>query len=127
MKINWKETTDLNEIAAAFKEGREVQCYCEPEWSKCYDNNTFNFICRYRLRVSIPPVARPWSKPEDVPLNCWLDRNGYGDRFDLITNVSPKGVFTAGCGAFVPWSELRTSKHSTDRKTWLPCTTEEPV
>jgi hypothetical protein len=66
------------------------------------------------------PKARYWSKPEDVPLNCWI---GYSNGRALVLCVSTDGVKTQYHN--YAWSELKGMKHSTDLKTWHKCEVNE--
>jgi len=102
-----------------------------------YKNNTGQWVSASgirlyetpeRYRIKPKPVTRPWSKPEDVPGPvCWLMFPG-GE--SLILGTSDSGIQYAGldCVRTLPWRDLENVRHSTDRKTWHPCTvTEEPA
>lgn len=80
-------------------------------------------------RPAPKPVTRPWSKPDDVPCNCWLKHTEGSDWTSLILSVCTQGIFCVrkfdGAVGRVAWEELRKSQYSTDRKTWLPCVVTE--
>lgn len=70
------------------------------------------------------PVRRSWSKPEDVPLNCWLSLiPGFAV---MVVGVDDSGIFTAR--EQITWQKLHELQwqHSTDRINWKPCVVEEP-
>jgi hypothetical protein len=82
---------------------------------------------QFAYRPKPQPVARPWSKPEDVPLRC-LIRTRKGEPERLVTVVASDGIRIAGIScdsACFRWHELSALEYSTDRKTWKPCTVEE--
>ena len=91
-------------------------------WVDTYDLNRIHDIWH---RPKPQPVSRPWSKPEDVPLNCWLRSPKYA-AIHLVTQLSNDGTWGHTLGR-VLWSELNKDKYeySTDRVTWKPCTVEE--
>ena len=73
------------------------------------------------------PVARPWSKPDDVPLLCWI-RLKAGEPEMMVIMVANNGIRIAGItceSAFFEWSELSLLEHSTNRTAWKPCTVED--
>jgi hypothetical protein len=69
-------------------------------------------------------TADPWSKPEHVPLTCWLRIKGRSTAW-LILAVDPLGVgiFPNGQAKWT-WIDLREAEYSTDRRTWKPCVVE---
>ncbi len=77
------------------------------------------------------PSTRPWSKPEDVPLNCWIRYRLQPDmgQASFIVSIGMGGIQCPNDGRQnqrITWSEIGEYEHSTDRKTWLPCTVQEP-
>lgn len=106
-------------------EGIEIQVlHCDGNWGKrniyC-DKNKFDTCTRYRRAPA--PKTRDWNGPEDVPSPCWIRVKGV-DGCNLITGIY-KGYIGFG-ETFLVWSDLKGREHSTDRKTWLPCTVIEP-
>lgn len=117
---------------------------CEPiermqdngKWTPAIVDNPERFLSSSRYRRAPAPKTRPWSKPEDVPGPvCWIRRNEvnapHSDNvMAMIVNTSDIGFeyFTRQNG-FVNWCDVEkisSLEHSTDRKTWLPCTVIEP-
>lgn len=60
------------------------------------------------------------SKWRALSLGCWV-KTDKGECF--VTGVFPEGV--ALNGVFHEWNEIAEWPHSTDRKTWKPCTITE--
>jgi len=77
----------------------------------------------YVWRPKPQPVSRPWSKPQDVPLNCWLNAPSFNNQAWFVNGVMESGLYSAG--GLKTWSELRDYRYSTDRVTWKPCTVED--
>ena len=108
----------------AFADGKPIQFDASgygatiPIWA---DTTDLTYIQTIWHRPKPQPVSRPWSKPEDVPLNCWLRSPG---AMHLVTQLSNEGT----CGHTLGrkfWSELGEYEYSTDRINWKPCTVEE--
>lgn len=118
---------ELLPIVAAIAAGDEIECRMKSP--NCYwgEWNSRQFSDDYEYRVKAKPVARPWSKPEDVPLNCWIRRKG-ATSCELITAVYNEGVGRGEGRAFIlKWDGTENCEYSTDRKTWLPCTVTDPA
>ena len=120
---------ELLPILTAYANGEPIQYRRDnhSEWRDSFGGLGFEAQgCQYRIKTK--PVTRPWSKPEDVPGPvCWLMFPG-GE--SLILGTSDSGIQYAGldCVRTLPWRDLENVRHSTDRKTWHPCTvTEEPA
>lgn len=82
----------------------------------------------YDFRAAPEPVYRPWSKPEDVPGPvCWIRRDA---RYHgaMIVGITDDTIITSDLCELVEltWAKAAQNEHSTDRKTWHPCTVEEP-
>ncbi len=96
-----------------------------PKW---LDTNDLTDIEAVWHRPKPQPVLRPWSKPEDVPLVCWI-RIAKGEPERLVTMVASDGIRIAGVScdsAFFRWHELSdVLEYSIDRVTWKPCTVED--
>jgi hypothetical protein len=117
----------------AFADGKPIELFTQDKWSESlFTSGDAHLLLdcmgqgnHYRPKPQ--PVSRPWSKPEDVPLNCWI-RAGKGEPERLVTMVASDGICmfgVLGSGAFFGWNSLAPYEHSTDRKTWKPCTVEE--
>lgn len=81
-----------------------------------------------RTRRPLPPTARPWSKPSDVPGPvCWVKTD---DDERLVLAVNTDGLvlaslITTSGSTPLRWREITAWRHSTDRRTWLACTTTD--
>ena len=110
----------------AFADGKPIQFDASsygattPIWA---DTEELTHIHDIWHRPKPQPSARPWSKPEDVPLHCWLNAPGVNNQAWLVNGVMESGVYSAG--GLKSWSELHQFQYSTDRVTWKPCTVEE--
>lgn len=111
----------------AFAEGKTIlrsrngACFGEwPEPMKWEDDRVY-------YEVKSEPVVRPWSKPKDVPGPvCWVRwKDKRTPTESLITAVSRVYFFTAAHSYI--WASCQEMEHSTDRKTWLPCTVTDPA
>lgn len=80
---------------------------------------------RGSIRPTVPAPAVPWDCPEDVPLNCWFRHK------DAATTIyQPICIESIGVQLTyrkdhweMNWKTLAEYyEHSTDRRTWLPCT-----
>jgi hypothetical protein len=131
MKPLTKEQLRDNAAAIlAFADGKPIQfnpsANNDPD-SIWWDTKDLTYIQTIWHRPKPQPVSRPWSKPEDVPLHCWI-RIGKGEPERLVTMVASDGIRIAGASCdsvFCRWHELDGRKYSTDRVTWKPCTVEE--
>jgi hypothetical protein len=130
MKPLTKEQLRDNAAAMlAFADGKPFELFTQGGWSESLlttGDARLLLECMSQgnhYRAKPQPVSRPWSKPEDVPLNCWLNAPSVNNQAWLVNGVIESGVYSAG--GLKTWSELRDYQHSTDRKTWKPCTVEE--
>ena len=129
MKLTNEQIKQNGLAMIAFSEGKRIQEYnTSNKGSRWYDVSDVNFyVSGYIWRPKPQPVSRPWSKPEDVPLNCWI-RTGKGGPDRMVITVASDGIRIAGIycdSAFYRWHELSITEYSTDRKTWKPCTVEK--
>jgi len=128
--INQMTTEELKQklrdnLAAveASEKGEPWEYKIENEWVDGTGMNIANYMsthCR--------PCAKPdqlWSKPEHVPLNCWMRRKDSPRYSYLVAEIGPVGVVL---GRVVrPWTDLYEYEHSTDRINWLPCIVHAPA
>jgi hypothetical protein len=127
MKPLTKEQLRDNAAAMlAFADGKPIQFdssgdgWTAPMW---LDTDDLTEIETVWHRPKPQPVARPWSKPEDVPLNCWIRDNRFSS-IHIVTQLSDDGIWAHGLGMLV-WGTLEDYEYSTDRVTWKPCTVED--
>lgn len=80
----------------------------------------------YPLRPKPQPAMRAWSKPEDVPLNCWLRFPIAFEHHTFICSVGSPGIWLGGASECITWLDLAGDKaeYSIDRINWKPCTIE---
>jgi hypothetical protein len=129
MKPLTKEQLRDNAAAMlAFADGKPIQfnpsANDDPDPDSIWwDTNDLTYIQTIWHRPKPQPVSRPWSKSEDVPLNCWLRSPKYGN-MHLVTHLSNQGTWGYTIGR-LDWHELGEYEYSTDRVTWKPCTVEE--
>ena len=131
MKPLTKEQLRDNAAAIlAFADGKPIQFDASSYGSTTqlwYDTTDLRHMHDIWHRPKPQPVSRPWSKPEDVPLHCWI-RLGAGEPERLVIIVASNGIRIAGTSchsAFFEWRELSALEYSTDRKTWHPCSVED--
>ena len=133
MKPLTKEQLRDNAAAIlAFADGKPIQYDSSaigstiPIWADTEDLTEIHIIPH---RPKPRPVARPWSKPEDVPLHCWIRRhNCHWSRLVIMVNEKRISCIDGDCTAIksLDFSELAEHhEYSTDRKTWHPCTVED--
>lgn len=100
---------------------------CEIKWSDaegweqdCTCTTTFSEQIPHRTRRPLPAKPEPvyWSKPEHVPLGCWVKCNE--EISSMVVRISKYGITASGNQ--IPWHELKDFQHSTDRVNWKPCT-----
>jgi hypothetical protein len=140
MNLTKKQLAQNADAMKAAIAGQPVQykMHCNDEWLEAPQDSVTGLLwnCnQFEYRPKPHPVSRPWSKPEDVPLNCWI-RVGQGEPERLVTMVASDGIRIAGVScdsAFFRWQELAEGRelafgceYSTDRVTWKPCTVEDP-
>lgn len=102
----------------------------EAGWATASEPINLSWDCEaYDYRPKPEPKVRPWSKPEDVPLNCWLRSNRNPEEIQaLVVSVSPRGVeWFTNADRFIAWGDIRWTylEYSTDRREWKPCTVTE--
>lgn len=132
--MNRDRAKELLPIITAFANGEEIQC----RWSDFPDENWYSTTLipaaqdgsrPVEYRIKPKPITRPWSKPEDVPGPvCWI-RKIDTERFRvLVVAVRPDGIrcsLADDATQLLDWDQLDGREHSTDCKTWHPCTVTE--
>jgi len=98
----------------------EIKTSSDGDWRPTTSLENFD---RYWFRVAPPePQAVPWNCAEDVPGPvCWI-RWVHLDEVYMVIAVYPYGFRTSATGKIQAWKDLSQFEHSTDRKTWKPCT-----
>lgn len=98
------------------------------------DIGKHNFRHRTTRPLPSEPKVRPWSKPEDVPLNCWIRGSSKDGCCAMVIGLCSFGLTVSGtynppCGErivrFQSWDELKGKEYSTDRRTWQKCEVQE--
>jgi hypothetical protein len=128
MNLTKKQLAQNADAMNAAIAGQPVQykMHAEDKWCEAPQDSVTGLLwnCdQFAYRPKPQPVSRPWSKPEDVPLHCWLRSAPLSDQSWLVNGVLNAGVYSAG--GMKNWNELRDYEYSTDRKTWKPCTVED--
>ncbi len=117
----------LKKLVEAEARGEEIQYWSEysGKWveSGALRNNDTSCLTKPEAyRIKPKSAVRPWNRPEDVPGPvCWVRSIGVTDQVLMITGMS-KSTFCISTKGIRDWSEIEDYEHSTDRKTWLPCT-----
>lgn len=82
-----EETAEAIKVMQAWRDGETVEL-CDdqlPEWQTMILNSPkWQFGNGVRYRIKPEPTLVPWSKPEDVPMNCWVchkDSDDFGRLF----------------------------------------------
>ena len=133
MKPLTKEQLRDNAAAIlAFADGKPIQFEASAYGASTqlwYDTTDLRHMHDIWHRPKPQPVSRPWSKPEDVPLHCWIRRhNCHWSRLVIMVNEKRISCIDGDCTAIksLDFSELAEHhEYSTDRKTWHPCTVED--
>ena len=122
--LTYEQIKQTGQAMIAFSEGKKVEAAYLQSPNKWHDVECPNWHSEAAIfRPKPQPVSRPWSKPEDVPLNCWLRPHGRGIMY-LITHLSEEGTWGHTLGRIL-WSDMPRFEYSTDRVNWKPCTVEE--
>ena len=129
MKLSIYQLKQNAAAMIAFADGLPIQFIAanSDRWVDYLHTDMMPDFANRPFRPKPQPVSRPWSKPEDVPLHCWI-RLGAVEPERLVIMVVSNGIRIAGTSchsAFFEWRELSALDHSTDRKTWHPCTVED--
>ncbi len=128
MNYTPEQLKDLRDAIDAHLQGKPVEKKHNEstDWEPCLHPTWTTEYWLYRPAPK--PVTRKWSKPEDVPLNCWLMATGH-DLPSLVVGFTRKGIVYAveGRNQELRWDEVSQINvvHSTDRKTWKPCEVTE--
>jgi len=98
-------------------------------WSDMDRCATIDMLDRLEYRPKPESTTRQWNSPDDVPGPvCWI-RGGVNDKYpSMIVGFHEKGVIMFSCLGemhFYDWENSPSWEHSTDRKTWYPCTVTE--
>jgi len=94
----------------AFADGKPIELFTQDGWSESlFTAGDAHLLLECmgqgnHYRPKPQPVARDWSKPEDVPLNCWLRPKGGGNMY-LITHLSGNGTWGHTLG-YIVWSDM---------------------
>ena len=130
MKLTTEQIKQTGLAMIAFSEGKKVEAaYVESPniWHDVTYPNWHSEAAVFRPKPQ--PVSRPWSKPKDVPLNCWIRRHNCNwARLVIMVNEKRISCIDGDCTAIksLDFSELAEyHEYSTDRKTWHPCTVED--
>lgn len=69
-----------------------------------------------------PAPPQPWDCPDDVPPVCWIKARASGWPC-LVCEVDDEFIRVGSAPALrILWENIDGYLHSTDRKTWKPCT-----
>jgi hypothetical protein len=124
MKLTNEQIKQNGLAMIAFSEGKKVEAAFVQSPDNWHDVQCPNWHSEAAIfRPKPQPVSRPWSRPEDVPLNCWLRMPKCGT-MHLVTQLSNEGTWGHTLGR-LNWHELNEYEYSTDRINWKPCTAEE--
>ena len=129
MKLTIDQLKQNAAAMIAFADGKPIQFIPanSDRWTDYLHTDMMPDFANRPFRPKPQPVSRPWSKPEDVPLHCWI-RLKAGEPEMMVIMVANNGIRIAGItceSAFFEWRELSLLEYSTDRKTWHPCTVED--
>ena len=131
MKLNIDQLTQNAAAMIAFADGKPIQFIAanSDRWVDYLHTDMVPDLTNRPFRPKPQPVSRPWSKPEDVPLHCWIRRhNCHWSRLVIMVNEKRISCIDGDCTAIksLDFSELAEHhEYSTDRKTWHPCTVED--
>jgi len=94
--------------------------------SKDYGDISREHCCKRRSRRPLPsvPRTRPWSKPEDVPVNFWVRHISADGVMYAPVNIHQSGIqiYWERDTHRIPWATLAEFyEYSLDRKTWQKC------
>lgn len=100
------------------------------EWKVAeYSGNNgplWNFT-EFDYRPKPEPKTRPWSKPSDVPLSCWVRRKHTAWECLVVMVNHGRIAFIDGQATTIiahEYEKLSEFDYSTDRINWNPCTCE---
>lgn len=134
MKLTPEQLRQNAAAMLAFADGKPIQ------WKHLHDirwttssgpTSEFSWNCaEIEYRPKPEPKVRQWSKPEDVPGPvCWLRAKIQPEILMLVSCIWANGIgLNDGKAVFQKtWDRLFDGEweHSTDRKTWHPCTVTE--
>lgn len=131
MKYTPEQLKDLHAAIDAHRAGKpcEVSVDGGCNWNDVNPANSTWAIGVAFFRPKAEPKTRPWSKPDDVPGSvCWIKPAGSVRAYMAMV----VGFYFSGIRVVtseideIEYTEIHKYEYSTDRKTWLPCTTIEP-
>ena len=131
MKLTIDQLKQNAAAMIAFADGKPIQFIPanSDRWTDYLHTDMMPDFANRPFRPKPQPVSRPWSKPEDVPLHCWIRRhNCHWSRLVIMVNEKRISCIDGDCTAIksLDFSELAEHhEYSTDRKTWHPCTVED--
>lgn len=110
----------------AFTQGKPIEYEFPPgNWNI---GEGLNGIEVMPFRPKPDPKTRQWNCPEDVPGPvCWIrPKVNYHNLSALVVFMDGAGMHAgnrdSACYINVLWENSSEYEHSTDRKTWNPCT-----
>lgn len=120
----------LEQTAAAmraFSEGKLIQSkqFMDQEWGACVSPRWFLDTHEYRPKPELATV--PWDCADDVPGPvCYLRIKDEPYSWSMVLGAGKKGIIVPDYHGKLTFNyeELERVEHSTDRKTWHPCTKE---
>jgi len=125
MKLTNEQLKQNAAAMISFADGKPIQFIPvhNDTWQDYLHTHMMPDLTNRPFRPKPQPASRPWSKTEDVPMNCWLRPHVEGIMY-LITHLSEEGPSLSALGR-IRWSDMPRFEYSTDRKTWKPCTVED--
>ena len=124
MKLTIDQLKQNAAAMIAFADGKPIQFIAanSDRWVDYLHTDMVPDLTNRPFRPKPQPASRPWNKPEDVPLHCWLRSKTIGN-MHLVTSLADEGTWGHVLGGLL-WRDLHGYEYSTDRKTWHPCTVE---
>lgn len=126
MNYTREELLYISELLVGVANGRTLQGRAGDRWYDWDPTRIPAFDCKPikdNCRLKPEPKSVPWDSPEDVPMPvCWV-REREDEVCGLIVHMDRDGV-DVGNDTYYRFSSLTDLEHSTDGKTWKPCTKE---
>lgn len=119
-------TDEMIEVCQAIMDGKQIQSCATYENANEFrdaDDKEPNFAV-YHYRIKPAKKTVPWTQ-DDVPPVCWVRWVGdLAPKSVLVTEIRANGIMIRN-GSFYDFHQCaRELEHSTDLKTWKPCTKE---